>query len=617
MQQYQYQFSSYQQGGAAILNSALGGATGDNANRVHNIQQAQNHPPSCGCGHDHGDGQQVAAPPPPNDVFHAAGTGDLEGVRNFIEVSKVDVNARESDGTTPLHWAALRNHLGVVQYLLDSGAEIDSVNTTEGQTPLMWAAIGGNTRVAHYLIEQGADIHKVDKRGYNALHHAVQYNQCLISHFMLSKGLYVDCRDTEGHTPLMWAAYQNHEDTCRYLLDQGADLTLKDSSGMTALHWAAIKGNVKPAKLLLKAGAQIDLPDNDGETPIQMSIRKSFPKMTGLLSRARKYEGRVRLSASTEKTVAKAWFCVGFGCSWLFLYFMSQVPLIIGICGIATTLALLRFGFGHLWPGADYSNPTSVGVVSAVYIVSAYVYFTQIVYSTQAYFVTTLLFILLNLIFVVMYFKLLYSNPGYVDSDDGNEWKKFLQSLEKGEPLPQFCLTCMVRRPIRGKHCRACHRCVARFDHHCAWLNNCVGVNNYFPFICLVFTNWLNHIIFSFFCLIFLSSIPDRPTWLPLNVSLPFIYFSEPAILALCIFHMLNVWWQGYLFYSLVRGIKVNLTTNEIINMSRYDYLKDTEGYFVNPFNEGWSNNFRDYIVHPTRDWYHLYHLEKNKPSFL
>jgi len=44
---------------------------------------------------------------------------------------------------------------------------------------------------------------------------------------------------------------------------------------------------------------------------------------------------------------------------------------------------------------------------------------------------------------------------------------------------PGDCRTCVVPRPARSKHCRVCNKCIAKFDHHCVWLNADVGLNNH------------------------------------------------------------------------------------------------------------------------------------------
>jgi hypothetical protein len=49
--------------------------------------------------------------------------------------------------------------------------------------------------------------------------------------------------------------------------------------------------------------------------------------------------------------------------------------------------------------------------------------------------------------------------------------------------LKNFCFECRNVIPKRGYHCDICHVCIQQYDHHCTWINNCVGKKNIGRFI--------------------------------------------------------------------------------------------------------------------------------------
>ncbi|XP_078428383.1 DHHC-type zinc finger family protein isoform X2 [Wolffia australiana] len=50
----------------------------------------------------------------------------------------------------------------------------------------------------------------------------------------------------------------------------------------------------------------------------------------------------------------------------------------------------------------------------------------------------------------------------------------------------RYCQKCCHYKPPRAHHCRVCKRCILKMDHHCIWINNCVGHGNYKIFFVFV-----------------------------------------------------------------------------------------------------------------------------------
>lgn len=66
--------------------------------------------------------------------------------------------------------------------------------------------------------------------------------------------------------------------------------------------------------------------------------------------------------------------------------------------------------------------------------------------------------------------------------------------------IQKYCTTCNVFRPYKAAHCNDCGRCVQGKDHHCLWLDNCIGRNNSKVFLCFLTTTL---IINSYCCFTF------------------------------------------------------------------------------------------------------------------
>jgi ankyrin repeat protein len=238
-------------------------------------------------------------------LIDAAKTGRADVLRALLR-QRVDVNAREADGTTPLHWIVRADDVDSAGLLIRAGASVDIANRY-GVTPLALAAANGSPRMIELLLAHGADVNTANPEGETALMTAAKTGEPSSVMALLDAGADVNTHEHWlDETALMWAAAENHADVTRILLDYGADIdgrsrlqefapfrfnlatmvnTVLPRGHLTPLMMAARQGAVDAEGVLIERHANLDLTDPDGTSALVIAIINGHYDAASLLLR--------------------------------------------------------------------------------------------------------------------------------------------------------------------------------------------------------------------------------------------------------------------------------------------------------------------------------------------
>jgi|TARA_B100001964_G_scaffold10269_1_gene11008 cytohesin len=91
--------------------------------------------------------------PPPKDIWEATKQGDVDAVKQFI-VAGEDVNAKDNNGVSPLHYAAYYGEKEVAELLIAKGADVNAKDE-DAETPLDNAIMRKHPETADLLRKHG------------------------------------------------------------------------------------------------------------------------------------------------------------------------------------------------------------------------------------------------------------------------------------------------------------------------------------------------------------------------------------------------------------------------------------------------------------------------------
>ncbi|XP_025099577.1 inversin-like isoform X3 [Pomacea canaliculata] len=230
----------------------------------------------------------------------AVADGNQSIVDLLTSVEKCTVSALDNMFRTPLHWAAFLGHSRIVKLLLQNSADCTSSDSNgatplhyaaqnnfdetvdvflswknmdepdlEGRTAFMWAAGKGAANVLQVFFKHGVDVQQEDKTGGTALHAAGLAGYAETVQLLLKHGASINATDQAKHTPLLRACEMGHTDVVQTLIDRGACVDILDQDGRSPLHWAALGGHAYICQILIKYGVDPNINDHSGHSPLQ------------------------------------------------------------------------------------------------------------------------------------------------------------------------------------------------------------------------------------------------------------------------------------------------------------------------------------------------------------
>ncbi|XP_054749515.2 rabankyrin-5-like [Lytechinus pictus] len=208
--------------------------------------------------------------------LHHASEWGLEQVVQCLIEHQADINAKDSEGRTPLHIAISNQHPTIISLIMSHPLLDLTLRDKGGLTPFAAALTFKNNKAAQAILDrEPRAAEQLDNKGRNFLHVAVEKSDIESVLFLISVRANVTSRiqDSSQLTPLHLAVQAGSEIIVRNLLLAGAGVMDLNNHKQNALHMAAAKDHSTICSILIENGINVDSKDDNGNSALHIAVQ--------------------------------------------------------------------------------------------------------------------------------------------------------------------------------------------------------------------------------------------------------------------------------------------------------------------------------------------------------